>query len=145
MIDKSQQCGFDELRLPKGRGHRENRLVRKHHRALGHCLYIACKLKLFESFQKVVVENAERAQIRYIALVEMKVEDIVYRLFEPCRDCVGIAAVSAIENVEHRPSCIEFATAITVHHRELIKVGEKSKIVGFRSFGRIIFCHFILL
>lgn len=143
VIYKRKERGFHELRLPKGRGHRENRLVGKHHRAFGHGFDVARKLKRFERFQKVLVEDFERAQIRDVAVVEMKIEDIVYRLFESCRDCVGISAASAIEDIEHRPSFVEFATAIAVHHRKLIKVGQQREIVGFDSFGCVIdVCHF---
>jgi hypothetical protein len=133
MVYHIENGRFDELRLKKRRGHRKQRFAWKYHFALPHCVNGTRELEISEPFDKIFSEKTETAEISEVVFFEMKIIYIIDYLFETRAYGEVEAVFLAVENVEIGESVVFSRFHIRVHHRQFVKVGQKSEISHFLS------------
>ena len=125
MIDERQKRGLCELRLDHGRLDGEDGLVREYDLPLVDGDHIAREAKAGEILKIVLREDAERAKIGDVVLVEMQAHEPVGGLFHTGRDRIGDELVGAEEDIECRHLLMPALIEIPLPHRDLIEVGQK--------------------
>ena len=126
MVYYVQNRRFNELRLDDGRFYGENGFAGEHHRSLGNGIHVARESQVFKVSEKTLVEQVKPAKISDFLFAERKTEDIIHGLLQPCGDGIGDEFFSAEEHVKHGDFVRFTLEVIPVHHREFVKVREKS-------------------
>ena len=132
VVEDAKDRRLDQLRLEKPRFDGEYRLLREDDRPLGHRIDVAGEPQPRKQSEEVLVKQFERAKIGDLLFVEAQTLDVLYHLLKSARDRI-IVAHAAVKDVEDRRLVHQVALGITVHHRQLIEVGQKCKISHFLS------------
>ena len=128
-----QYRGLYELRVDERRVDGQDRFVGVHDAAFGHRDDVAAEAVAGEPAQEVFVVYFERAQVFYVAFVEVEVLKIFEHLFEPGEYCEAPAVgVPSVEYVECGEVALLVFLEIPVRHRHLVEVhhhGDVARVV----------------
>ena len=128
-----QYRGLYELRVDERRVDGQDRFVGVHDAAFGHRDDVAAEAVTGEPAQEVFVVYFERAQVFYVAFVEVEVLKIFEHLFEPgeYREAPAVG-VPSVEYVECGEVALLVFLEIPVRHRHLVEVhhhGDVARVV----------------
>ena len=133
MVDDIEDRGLHQLRFHDRSDDLEKRFLRENHSSFRDRPDIARETEVQKVFQKVLVKCPRGAQIINIILVEAKSLHVVDHLVKAGTDRVAAAVrIGTVEGIKHDlwiSSCLE----ITLHHGQLIEVGEKCQLHGTHS------------
>ena len=137
VVDGQKRKGLEQLRLDRGRAHNDHRLLGEHGRALGHGVNITAEAEVGKIVEKLLAEDAARAEIGDIPLVKVQILDIVDQLVEAGGDGVPAAVRHGAEiNVEIGYAILESGFQVTIAHGQLIEITEHGHIqllIGLHS------------
>ena len=143
VVHREQEIRLHELRLDRGGAHRNERLAREHRRAFRHGPDVAGEPEIAEILQKLLAENAPRAEIVDVLIGEVEIGDIFHDLLQP-RGNGEAAAVRHLpeEEVEVGDAVLISVAEVAVAHRQLVKIAEHRKILGIANVhGKVSSCR----
>ena len=142
--DDVEQHRFQDLALQDGAAYPHQRLVREHHRSLGHRVHVAGKAGLPEIVEKGVLEHAlavvaaQPRQVFEVAGVEAETGEHPHDVPEPATHGeTSLVRVLAEREMKHRFLRVGAGLPVGVRHRELVEVREERERVGVELFERV--------
>ena len=136
MVDDVQDGRLDQLRLHDRRNDLDERLSREDQRSLGDAVDITRELEVREIVQEVGVKGVKAPKVLDILAGEVQLIEVLDQLLHAAHDAVAAAErVDTEKRVEDDGLVLILVLEITLHHRQLIEVGEQRQILSVHCFS----------
>ncbi len=131
VIGLGQNGRLHELRVNGRSGYGEDGFVGVDDGPLGESVHIAPEMEIPEPFQKFLVKAAEGAEVVYVLVLEVEVDEIIDDLLEARENGVAaVVGILAVEEVEDDPVAGFLAAEIAVAHGHFVEVHHHAQVAS---------------
>ena len=131
VIGLGQNGRLHELRVNGRSGYGEDGFVGVDDGPLGESVHIAPEMEIPEPFQKFLVKAAEGAEVVYVLVLEVEVDEIIDDLLEARENGVAaVVGILAVEEVEDDPVAGVLAAEIAVAHGHFVEVHHHAQVAS---------------